>query len=91
MGYRGSLKTCRTKSLRLRDQHRRQVLYFANERRFISDHNDAFNKNKLDLKDLNVKIDDENKDMILLCLLSSSYEHLVDTLVFERQTFIMID
>lgn len=45
----------------------------------------------LDLEDINVKIDDEGKAMILLCLLPSSYENLVDTLMYERQTLYMVD
>ena len=57
----------------------------------ITDHIDAFNKIILDLEDINVKIDDEDKAMILLCSLSSSYENLVDTLMYGRQTFAMGD
>ena len=52
----------------------------------IIDHIDAFNKIILDPEDINVKIDDENKAMILLCSLSSSYENLVDTLMYGRHT-----
>ncbi|KAH9771320.1 hypothetical protein KPL71_012662 [Citrus sinensis] len=57
----------------------------------ITDHIDAFNNIILDLEDINVKIDDEDKVMILLCLLPSSYEHLVDTLMYRRQTLTMVD
>ncbi|KAH9724313.1 hypothetical protein KPL70_007440 [Citrus sinensis] len=57
----------------------------------ISDHIDAFNKINLDLEDINVKIDGEDKAMILLCSLPSSYEHLVDTLMYGRQSLSMVD
>ena len=53
----------------------------------ISDHIDPFNKIILDLEDINVKIDDKDKAMILLCSLPSSYEHLVDTLIMEDSPF----
>lgn len=52
------------------------------ERSFISDHIGVFNNIILDLEDI-----DEDKTMTLLCSLPSSYEHLVDTLMYGRQTF----
>lgn len=55
----------------------------------ISDHINAFNKILLDFKNINVKIDDEDKVMILLCSLPSSYEHLIDTLMYGRQSLSM--
>ncbi|KAH9686286.1 hypothetical protein KPL70_014312 [Citrus sinensis] len=57
----------------------------------ISYHIDAFNKIILDFEDINVKIDDEDKAMIMLCSLPSSYEHLVDTLMYGRQFLSMVD
>lgn len=49
----------------------------------VSDYIDAFNKIILDLEDINVKINDKNKTMIILCSLPSSYEHRVDTLMYR--------
>ena len=57
----------------------------------ISDHINAFNKIILDLEDINVKIEDEDKTVILLCSFLSSYEHLVDTLIYGRQALTMVD
>lgn len=56
----------------------------------ISYHIDVFNKIILDLEDISVKIDYKDKAMILLCSLPSSYEHLVDTLIYGRLTFTMV-
>lgn len=50
----------------------------------LSTHIDAFNKIILDLEDINMKIEDENKTIIILSLLLSSYEHFVDILLYGR-------
>lgn len=57
----------------------------------ISYHINAFNKMILDLEDINVKIDDKDKAMILLYSLPSSYNHLVDTLIYRRQTLTIVN
>lgn len=57
----------------------------------ISNHIDAFNKIILDFEDKNVKIDNEDKVLILLYYLLSSYKHLIDTLIYRRQSLSMAD
>lgn len=43
----------------------------------IQDHLDEFNRIILDLKNINVKIDDKDQTLLLLCFLPSSYDHFV--------------
>lgn len=53
------------------------------ERSSVLDYINVFNKIILDLEDINVKSNDKNKTMIILCSLPSSYEHRVDTLMYR--------
>ena len=52
----------------------------------MKDHVDEFNKLILDLKNVNIMLEDEDRALILLSLLPYSYEHFVDTLLYGRQT-----
>ncbi len=49
-------------------------------------HVDVFNQLVVDLSKLDVKLDDEDKAIILLCSLPPSYEHVVTTLTHDKDT-----
>ncbi|KAH9685181.1 Integrase catalytic domain-containing protein [Citrus sinensis] len=57
----------------------------------LANHIDNFNTIILDLEDINVKLEDEDKAIILLSSLPLSYEHFVDTLLYGRQLITMAD
>ncbi|GMI64410.1 hypothetical protein HRI_000110300 [Hibiscus trionum] len=56
------------------------------EGRDLTQHVNIFNQIIIDLTQLDVKIEDEDKAMILLCSLPSSYEHMVTTLTYGKET-----
>ncbi|KAH9649112.1 hypothetical protein KPL70_025867 [Citrus sinensis] len=58
---------------------------------FLENHIDNFNRIILDLEDINVKLEDEDKAIILSSSLPPSYEHFVDTLLYRRQSITMVD
>ncbi|GMI89693.1 hypothetical protein HRI_002638600 [Hibiscus trionum] len=54
--------------------------------RDLAHHMNIFNQIIIDLTQLDVKIEDEDKAMIMLYLLPSSYEHMVTTLTYRKET-----
>ncbi|KAI4340978.1 hypothetical protein MLD38_025761 [Melastoma candidum] len=57
----------------------------------VKEHVDNFNRIVLDLPGVDVKIDDEDQALILLCSLPSSYENYVDTMLYGRETISVSD
>ena len=51
----------------------------------LAEHINVFNQLIANLEKVDVKIDDEDRAIILLCLLLGSYEHLVTTLTYGKE------
>ncbi|KAH9804147.1 hypothetical protein KPL71_002018 [Citrus sinensis] len=80
------------KSLAKRLYMKRKLYTFSmKEGTAMKDHLDEFNKLILDLENVNVNLEDEDKALILLSSLPDSYEHFVDTLLYGRQTLTLKD
>ncbi|KAH9762947.1 hypothetical protein KPL70_001004 [Citrus sinensis] len=80
------------KSLAKRLYMKRKLYTFSmKEGTTMRDHVDEFNKLILDLENVNVMLEDEDRALILLSSLPDSYEHFVDTLLYGRQTLTLKD
>ena len=55
------------------------------------EHMNAFNQVVTDLARLSVKIDEEDRAILLLCSLPPSYEHLITTLTYGKETIKLED
>jgi len=53
------------------------------------EHINFFNKIISELMDVDVKIDKEDKVLILLSLLSESYNHIITTMLYGKETLIL--
>ena len=80
------------KSLTIR-LYQKQRLYNLRmtENTSVKEHVDNFNRIVLDLQAVDVKIDEEDQALILLCSLPSSYENFVDTMLYGRETIYVAD
>jgi hypothetical protein len=57
----------------------------------LCDHLDDFNKIILDLKNIDIKVDDENQDFILLCSLLDVFDNFVNSMLYGRDTISLAD
>ena len=60
-----------------------------NEWTAVLEHLNFFNKVISELLAVNVKIDEEDKALILLSSLSESYDHIVTTILYGKETLIL--
>jgi hypothetical protein len=52
----------------------------------LTAHVNVFNQLVTDLVKMDVEVDDEDKAIVLLCSLPESYEHVVTTLTYGKET-----
>lgn len=57
------------------------TVYILKKHAPMKDYINKLNKAILDLRNINVPIDDENQALILLCLLPLSYKNYIDTML----------
>jgi len=60
-----------------------------NKRTAVLEHLNFFNKVISELLVVDVKIDEEDKALILLSSLSESYDHIITTMLYGKETLIL--
>ncbi|GKA40295.1 hypothetical protein Tco_0732888 [Tanacetum coccineum] len=66
-------------------------MYYMSPGTKLGDHIDEFNKLILNLANIDIEIEDEDQALMLLTLLSSSYENFVQTLLYGKESLTMED
>ncbi|GJY34772.1 hypothetical protein Tco_0419241 [Tanacetum coccineum] len=80
-----------TKSLASKFYLKKLYTFYMLAGRKIFEHIDVFNKIVLDLANIEVTFKDEDLALLLLTSLPSSYEHFVDTLLYEHEALTLED
>jgi hypothetical protein len=57
----------------------------------LCDHLDYFNRIILDMKNIDIKVDDEGQALILLCSLPDSFDNFVNSMLYGRDTISLAD
>ncbi|OAE23044.1 hypothetical protein AXG93_3571s1070 [Marchantia polymorpha subsp. ruderalis] len=84
--------TFNTLILSLGDKVLRKAQFFTFkmvEGKYLMEHLDEFNKLIVDLKNIDMKYDDEDQELVLLYSFPRSYEHMVDILQHGRKEIIL--
>nr|TKS05878.1 hypothetical protein D5086_0000128830 [Populus alba] len=71
---------------------KKRIFHFQHKKgTSMNDHLNDFNKMIVDMKNLDVEINDEDKALLLLNSLPNTYEHLVTTLLYGKEKIKFID
>jgi hypothetical protein len=57
----------------------------------LCDHLDDFNRIILDLKNIDIKVDDEDQALILLCSLPDVFDNFFNSMLYGRDTIFLAD